>query len=256
MPMRLANKTLLITGGGSGIGRATALLAAREGARVAVADRNLDAARETVGLLAGPLGDGGLAIGMDVTQSADCARMVAETLARFGRIDILCSNAGYGITGDVVSTREEDWQALFDVNVKGVFLCAKHVVPVMRGQGGGAIVNTASNIAIIGLKDRVTYVASKGAVDSLTRAMALDHVGDNIRVNAVAPGPIGSPYFDRMIANAPDPEEFKRVLNARCPMNRLGRPEEVAQVIIFLASDDASFVTGATYVVDGGGVVM
>ena len=250
--MRLAKKTLLITGGGSGIGRATALLAAREGAQVAVADRNLDAARETVSLLAGE----GLAIGMDVTSSADCARMVEETLARFGRIDVLCSNAGYGITGDVVSTREEDWQAMFDVNVKGVFLCAKHVVPVMRAQGGGAIVNTASNIAIIGLKDRVTYVASKGAVDSLTRAMALDHVGDGIRVNAVAPGPIGSPYFDRMIANAADPEEFKRVLNARCPMNRLGRPEEVAQVIIFLASDDASFVTGATYVVDGGGVVM
>ena len=250
--MRLAKKVLLITGGGSGIGRATALLASREGASVAVADRNLAAAEETVAMLPGE----GLAIGMDVTISADCARMAEATVARFGRIDILCSNAGYGIQGDVVSTREEDWEALFDVNVKGVFLSAKHVVPVMRAQGGGAIVNTASNIAIIGLKDRVTYVASKGAVDSLTRAMALDHVADGIRVNAVAPGPIGSPYFDRMIADAPDPEEFKRVLNARCPMNRLGRPEEVAQVVIFLASDDSSFVTGATYVVDGGGVVM
>lgn len=250
--MRLAKKVLLITGGGSGIGRATALLASREGASVAVADRNLASAEETVALLSGP----GLAIGMDVTSSADCARMAEATVARFGRIDILCSNAGYGIQGDVVSTREEDWEALFAVNVKGVFLSAKHVIPVMRAQGGGAIVNTSSNIAIIGLRDRVTYVASKGAVDSLTRAMALDHVADGIRVNAVAPGPIGSPYYDRMIANAPDPEEFKRVLNARCPMNRLGKPEEVAQVIVFLASDDASFVTGATYVVDGGGVVM
>ncbi|MBS7789464.1 SDR family oxidoreductase [Roseococcus sp. SDR] len=250
--MRLANKILLITGGGSGIGRATALLASREGATVAVADRNLAAAEETVSMLTGP----GLAIEVDVTVSDDCAHMATSTVRAFGRIDILCSNAGYGIQGDVVSTREEDWEALFAVNVKGVFLSAKHVVPVMRAQGGGAIVNTASNIAIIGLKDRVTYVASKGAVDSLTRAMALDHVAEGIRVNAVAPGPIGSPYFDRMIANAADPEEFKRVLNSRSAMNRMGRPEEVAQVIVFLASDDASFVTGATYVVDGGGVVM
>ena len=250
--MRLANKVLLITGGGSGIGRATAILAAREGAAVAVADRNLVAAEETVAMLGGE----GLAIGMNVTISADCARMVQATLARFGRIDILCSNAGYGIQGDVVSTTEEDWEALFAVNVKGVFLSAKHVVPVMRAQGGGAIVNTASNIAIIGLKDRVAYVASKGAVDSLTRAMALDHVADRIRVNAVAPGPISSPYFERMIASATDPEEFKRVLDSRSAMNRTGQPEEVARVIVFLGSDDASFVTGATYVVDGGGVVM
>ncbi|WP_160123029.1 SDR family oxidoreductase [Rhodovarius lipocyclicus] len=250
--MRLTGKILLITGAGSGIGRATALLAAREGAQVAVADLNMDAAEETVSLLP----NGGLAMRVDVGQSADCARMVQEVVARYGRIDILCSNAGYGIQGDVVSTAEEDWDALFRVNVKGVFLCAKHVVPVMRRQGGGAIVNTASNIAIIGLRDRAAYVASKGAVDSLTRAMALDHVADGIRVNAVAPGPIGSPYFDRMIANAPDPAEFKRVLDSRCPMQRLGLPEEVAKVIVFLASDDASFVTGATYVVDGGGVVM
>ena len=172
---------------------------------------------------------------------------------RLGRVDILVNNAGYGIRRSVVSTEEEEeWDALMAVNLKGVYLCSKHVIPAMAAGGGGAIVDTASNLASVGLADRAAYVAFKGGVAALTRAKALDHVAERIRVNCVAPGVKRSTYFDRMIATRSDPDGFVAALDARSPMNRMATPAEIANVMLRLASDEASNVTGAMYTVDGG----
>jgi NAD(P)-dependent dehydrogenase (short-subunit alcohol dehydrogenase family) len=178
--------------------------------------------------------------------------MVEATVERFGALDVLVNNAGYGITGDVVETSEEDWDALMATNLKGVFLCSKYAIPAMRRRGGGAIVNIASSVSTVGIADRAAYVASKGGVLALTRAMALDHVGDNIRVNCVAPGTMASPYYDDMLRRAADPEAMRRELEDRQVMRRLGRPEEVAYAVLYLACDESSFCTGSMVTADGG----
>jgi NAD(P)-dependent dehydrogenase (short-subunit alcohol dehydrogenase family) len=178
--------------------------------------------------------------------------MMDAAVARHGRLDILVNNAGYGIRGNVVTTGEDDWNALMAVNVNGVFLCSKHAIPHMVAQGGGVIVNMASTIALVGIPDRAAYVASKGAVAALTRAMALDHAADNIRVNSVAPGVVWSSYYDKIVATHDDPDGFKARLKARAPTNRWGEPHEIAAAILWLASDEASFATGSTMTIDGG----
>jgi meso-butanediol dehydrogenase / (S,S)-butanediol dehydrogenase / diacetyl reductase len=246
--MRLAKKIALITGGASGIGRATAALFAAEGAMVVIADKNADAVK----VVATEIGHGTHAIPADVSKSADVQAMIAETVATFGRIDILFNNAGYGITGSVVETSEDEWDALISVNVRGVFLGCKYAIPHMIKQGGGAIVNTASTTATAGIRDRAAYVTSKGAVAAMTRAMALDHVDQNVRINCVAPGTIESPYFEKILAASADPKATLRALEVRQPMMRLGRPEEIAKAVLYLASDDASFCTGSTLYADGG----
>jgi meso-butanediol dehydrogenase / (S,S)-butanediol dehydrogenase / diacetyl reductase len=251
--MRLKDKIVVITGAGAGIGRATALLCAEEGATVACLDRDAAAAEAVAAALARP----GMALCADVGAEAEVAAAMRAVAERFGRIDVLLSNAGFGIQGAVTETTEADWDAIFRVNVKGVFLCAKHAIPIMaarieREGGGGVIVNTASNIAIVGIRDRAAYVATKGAVDALTRAMAIDHAAQGIRVNAVAPGPTATSYFEGMLARSNDPEAFTAALAARSPLNRVAQPEEIARAIVFLASDDSSFMLGATLVVDGG----
>jgi meso-butanediol dehydrogenase/(S,S)-butanediol dehydrogenase/diacetyl reductase len=246
--MRLRDKICVVTGGASGIGRATSLIFAREGATVIVADRSEDAAKA----VAAEASSGSFALAVDVARSGDVSRMIEEVIARCGRVDVLVNNAGYGIPGDVTQTSEDEWNALMAVNVNGVFFGCKYAIPHMRKQGGGAIVNTASIVANVGIRDRAAYCASKGAVAALTRAMALDHVADNIRINAVAPGTIDSPYFQEMFAKSPHAAEMRRELEARQAMNRLGQPEEIANGILFLASDEASFVTGSVMMVDGG----
>ena len=249
--MKLKNKISIVTGGGSGIGRETCQLFAQEGACVIVADRDMSSAKRVAEdiLKAGGKAE---AFAVDVTKSDDIKSMIDHAVSGHGRLDILVNNAGYGIAGTVVDTSEEDWNALMAVNVNGVYLGCKYAIPVMEKQGGGVIVNTASTVARVGITNRAAYVASKGAVGALTRAMALDHVGSNIRINAVGPGTIESPYFDEIFARAADPVALRKGLEARQPMNRLGKPIEIAKAILFLASDDASFCTGTTLFADGG----
>jgi meso-butanediol dehydrogenase/(S,S)-butanediol dehydrogenase/diacetyl reductase len=249
--MKLKNKISIVTGGGSGIGRETCQLFAQEGACVIVADRDMSSAKRVAEdiLKAGGKAE---AFAVDVTKSDDIKSMIDHAVSGHGRLDILVNNAGYGIAGTVVDTSEEDWNALMAVNVNGVYLGCKYAIPVMEKQGGGVIVNTASTVARVGITNRAAYVASKGAVGALTRAMALDHVGSNIRINAVGPGTIESPYFDEIFARAADPEALRKSLESRQPMNRLGKPLEIAKAILFLASDDSSFCTGTTLFADGG----
>lgn len=246
--MRLANKIALITGAAAGIGAATAELFIKEGAKVVVADRDIEKARDT----AKKLGDNAFAVAVDVSKSTEVKAMVEATVNHFGGLDILVNNAGYGCLGTVVSLEEKEWDDLMDVNLKGVFLCSKYAIPELAKRGKSAIVNLASTISVVGIKDRAAYVAAKGGVAALTRAMALDHSAQGIRVNSVAPGVIASSYYDRMFEQVPDPVAFKKGLEARSPINRMGTPNEIATMILWLASEEASFATGAMFTVDGG----
>ena len=249
--MRLKDKVCVITGAGSGIGEQAARLFAAEGGIVVVADRDGAAAERVAAAIAAD-GGRGMASVVDVSAAEQVRAMVDEVVARHGRLDVLVNNAGYGIPGTVVDTEEDDWNRLMAVNVNGVYLGCKYAIPIMRRQGGGVIVNTASAVAQIGITGRAAYVASKGAVAALTRAMALDPVGDGIRVNSVAPGTIESAYFDRMFETSPDPAAMKRDLMARQAMNRFGKPVEIARAMLFLASDESSFCTGTMLIADGG----
>jgi NAD(P)-dependent dehydrogenase (short-subunit alcohol dehydrogenase family) len=249
--MRLKDKVCIITGGGSGIGRAACLLFAREGARLSVVDKRKEAA-EAVAAECKAAGAEATAIPADVSRSADARRLVEETVKVFGRLDVLVNNAGYGIAGTVVDTDEDDWDALMAVNVRGVFLCTKYAIPAMKAGGGGTIVNTASVVAAVGIRNRAAYCASKGAVAALTRAVAIDHVADGIRCNAIAPGTIDTPYFDDILRKSPDAAAVRKGLEARQLLGRLGRPEEIAAGMLFLASDESSFATGSILTIDGG----
>ncbi len=244
--MRLKDKVAIITGAAAGIGRATADLFLKEGAKVVAVDRD-GTALQTMGA-----SEALLTVQADVRDSAAVKSAVESAVRRFGTVNILVNNAGYGTFGTVVTTDETAWDDVMAVNVKSVLFCSKHVIPVMAAAGGGVIVNTASNIATVGIRDRAAYVAAKGAVASLTRAMALDHVADGIRVNSVAPGPIASRYYDEMMRKSPDPDAFMAGLRARSPMARLGEPAEIAGIILYLASDESLFATGAMFTVDGG----
>ena len=249
--MKLSGKVCVVTGAGSGIGKATARLFAQEGGRLTVADVDAERARATGEDIRRAGGEAREVAG-DVSRPDDVQRMLAETLRAFGRVDVLVNNAGFGFAATVEDTSEEDWDRIMAVNVKGVFLGCKYAVPLMRKQGGGVIVNTASVVSVVGIRNRAAYCASKGAVASLTKAMAIDHAQDGIRVNCIAPGTIDSPYFDRMFAASPDPKKLRQELEGRHIMNRLGTPEEIAKGMLYLACDDSSYVTGSTLLVDGG----
>ena len=247
----LAGKSALVTGGASGIGRATALAMVREGARVAVADRSEEDAARTVALI----NDGGgqaIAIGADVTDEALVEAMVERTVAAFGRIDCAFNNAGIaprhvGPVGQRVhEMSRESFDGMLAVNLTGVFLCMKHEIARMLDDGGGAIVNTASVAGLVGLPTASNYVAAKHGVVGLTKTAAMEYAQDNIRVNCVNPGYVRTPMTD------PGMAERYEFLMSRVPMHRLGEPEEIAEAVVWLCSEKSSFMTGSSNVLDGG----
>jgi NAD(P)-dependent dehydrogenase (short-subunit alcohol dehydrogenase family) len=252
MTDRLAGKVCLITGAGSGIGRASAVLFAAEGASVAVADIDRAGAEATTALI---VGDGGSArmYPVDVTDRGSTEALAAAVAADFGRIDVLFNNAGIAGVGLLHETSVELWDRVMAVNVRGVFLVARAVLPYMIAAGRGSIVNMSSTIAEIGLANRASYAASKGAVLSLTRQMQADYAAHGIRVNALLPGTIHTPFVDRYLAESyDDPVAGLELLKKRQLTGDLGRPEDVAAAALYLASDEARFVLGSGMFVDGG----
>ncbi len=250
--MRLAGKVALITGATSGIGRATAVLFAREKARVAVMGRNQERGREVVEEIAR---EGGSAVFVrgDVRVAEDCRRAVAEAVRAFGRLDILFNNAGVFYPRTVPDCTEEEWDVTLDINLKGAFLMSKFALPIMIAQRQGVIIHNASGWGLVGGDCAAAYCASKGGLVLLTKAMAIDHAGQGVRVNCLCPGDVDTPML---------PEDARmrgmdwKAYLAGCanrPMGRIGTPDEIAKAALFLASDDSSFMTGATLVVDGGG---
>jgi len=244
--MRLKDKVALITGAGSGIGRQAALLFAKEGAAVVAVDVNEQAARDTAAAI-----PGAIAVRADVSKSADCEQMVAAAEKAFGRLNVLFNNAGimHAKDDDSVSTDESVWDLTLDVNAKGVFLGCKHGIPALRRAGGGSVINTASFVARMGAATpQIAYTASKGAVLAMTRELAVIHARENIRVNALSPGPLRTELLMSFL-NTPEKKQRRLV---HVPMGRFGEAEEIARAALFLASDDSSYVTGTEFLVDGG----
>jgi NAD(P)-dependent dehydrogenase (short-subunit alcohol dehydrogenase family) len=247
MSMRLENKVALITGGGSGIGKASCLLFAKEGAKVVVVDVKRDSAEAT----AREIGANARAYAADVSKAADAEGMVRFAEESFGRLDVVFNNAGIFHPDDdsVTNTTEAIWDMVINVNLKGVFLGCQYAIPALLRAGGGSIINTASFVAIMGAAaPQIAYTASKGGVLAMTREIAVEFARKNIRANSLCPGPVETPLLAELLS---DPVRRNRRL-VHIPMGRFGRPEEMANAALFLASDESSFITGTSFVVDGG----
>ena len=250
---QLQAKVALVTGSASGIGRAIALLFAREGAAVTVADLDKVGGKEVVQRIRD---EGGRAmfVQCDVTRQVDCASAAELTAETFGRLDILVNNVGIIRRTTVLDTTEEEWDRVMAVNVKSVYLMSRQTIPLIAKAGGGVIVNTASGWGLVGGRNAVSYCASKAAVVNMTRAMALDHGAQNIRVNCICPGDTDTPMLLDEARQMGQPDERFLEEAADRPLRRIGRPEDIAQAALYLASDASAFVTGTALVVDGGGV--
>lgn len=249
--MRLRGKVALVTGGASGIGRAISMRFAQEGASVFVVDIDAEGARDTADAITRS-GGRALSAATDVSLEPEVEAAVEAALGAFSRIDVLCNVAGVGSTETAVDTSLQTWDRVLAVCARGTFLCSRHVLPVMIRQGGGNVINMSSVAALVGLPNRAAYCAAKGAVSALTRAMAVDHVAQGIRVNAICPGTVDTPWVAALVSSAHDPEAVRQDMTARQPMGRLGTAEEIAAAAVYLASDEAAFVTGTELVIDGG----
>jgi len=242
-------KIALVTGAGSGIGRATALVFAREGAKVVVADVVVDGGEETVRLIKAAGGEA-VFVKADMAKAAEVEAMVQKAVATYGRLDCAHNNAGIeGATGRTADYREEDWNRVISINLTGVWFCMKYEISQMLKQGGGAIVNTASDAGLLGVPQMPAYVASKHGVVGLTKTAALEYAKSGIRVNAVCPGVIKTPMVERITAQRAGRAERMAAVE---PVGRMGKPEEIAEAVVWLCSEAASFVTGLPMPVDGG----
>jgi NAD(P)-dependent dehydrogenase (short-subunit alcohol dehydrogenase family) len=249
--MKLSGRVAIITGGTTGIGKATALLFMREGAKVVIAGRDAEKGKAALDELLKESTEA-IYIKADVSKSLDVKRLVDRTVETYGKINILFNNAAINPVGSATETSEELWNKVIAINLTGVFLCSKYVIPYMLESGGGSIVNTGSINSFMATKNEVAYHSSKGGVLMLTRATALDYANRNIRVNCICPGAIDTPLLETILNEFPNPEEIRAEMIKRHPVNRVGLPEEVANLALFLASDDSSFVTGTAIPVDGG----
>lgn len=252
--MRLKDQVVIITGAASGIGRATALLFAREGARLTLADVDIEGLEATASAVKAA-GGKVLSVQADVRNAAEVDKMVSRTTEAFGRLDVLFNCAGVIRVGNVEQADEDEWDLIQDVNLKSVYLASRRAIAEFRRQGGGVIINMGSISGMLANPNYAAYNAAKAGVINLTRNLALDYAAQNIRVNCICPGSIDTPMLRSQVNTLPEGlerEERIRLINDRIPMGRMGRPEEVAQVALFLASADASYCTGAAFVVDGG----
>jgi NAD(P)-dependent dehydrogenase (short-subunit alcohol dehydrogenase family) len=240
MTPRFEGRTVIVTGAASGIGRETATGFLAEGATVVAGDRTLE------------VPDGTIGVEVDVSSPADVERLVSVALAQTGRLDVMCNIAGIGSTKDAVDCTPEEWDQVFAVNAKGVFLGTKFALPTMLEQKRGVIVNMASVGGLIGLRDRAAYCASKGAVVAFTKQVAMQYAAQGVRCVSICPGTVDSPWVGRLLDEAPDPVSRRSELVARQPLGRLGAPAEIAKAVLYVASDDAAFMTGSELVIDGG----
>lgn len=245
---RLIGKVCIVTGGANGIGLSITERFLSEGATVVIADLNLEQAQ----VEASRLGGRAHAFQVDVTSSESVKSMVDHTVSQFGRIDVLVNNAGMGVAANVVDTSEEDFDRVISVNLKGVFLGMKHTIPHMRAQGSGSIINMSSIGGLAGLYDRAAYCAAKGGVATLTMAAAIDHAQEGIRINAIAPGTVNTPWVQRITSTLPDPEAARQKMRDRQAHGRLVEPSEVAAMAAYLAADESASTIGAVMLVDGG----
>jgi NAD(P)-dependent dehydrogenase (short-subunit alcohol dehydrogenase family) len=248
MSQRLEGKIGIVTGAGSGIGRACAIALAREGARVALIGRR----RDRIDEVAREIGDHAFSLAGDLCNHEDIRRILEQTVSQLGGLNFLLNNAGVLHTGNAEQISEEQWDQTFNVNVRAVWLLSRAALPHMRNAGCGSIINIASTLGIVGARNRAAYAPSKGAVVLLTKSMAVDHGHENIRVNAICPSFVESELTAAVLAKADDPDIVRRERTAAHPIGRLGQPEDIAGLAVYLASDESSWMTGAILPVDGG----